>query len=174
MIVEDQLDRGPCRIGGVEELEQFDELAATMAISDEGMDLASQQIDASQQTQRTMALVFMIPGEGRMDAGFRRQVRSRCGDGLDAGLFIARDDRDRLCLIRLALLRLGTGLLQHRDFTIDAQNLGHLPFELGVTIFKIVAHLVRLDFLVAEDLADGALDQMGQALMPGRRPCLRA
>jgi hypothetical protein len=112
-----------------------------------------------------MALVFMIPGEGRMDAGLGRQIGSRRCDGLDAGLFIARDDRNRF-----ALVRLGMGLFQHFDFTIDAQNLGHLPFELGVTIFEIVAHLVRFDFLVAEDLAYGALDQMGQAPMPCRRP----
>ncbi|WP_024521043.1 hypothetical protein [Bradyrhizobium sp. Tv2a-2] len=81
-----------------------------------------------------------------------------------------------LALLDLALLDLvffdlaPAFFLQHCDFTIDAQNLGHLPFELGVTIFKIVAHLVRLDLLVAENLADGALDQMGQAPMPCRRP----
>lgn len=39
MIVEDQLDRSPGRIGGVEELEEFDELAAAMAVFDESMDL---------------------------------------------------------------------------------------------------------------------------------------
>ena len=39
MIVEDQLDRGAGRIGGVEKLEEFDELAAAVAVSDEGMDL---------------------------------------------------------------------------------------------------------------------------------------
>lgn len=36
--------------------------------------------------------------------------------------------------------------------TIDAQDLRHLLFELGVAVFKIAAHL-RLDFLLAEDLA---------------------
>ena len=40
MIVEDQLDRSAGRIGGVEQLEEFDELAAAVAISDESMDLA--------------------------------------------------------------------------------------------------------------------------------------
>src|ERR1700728_163042 len=108
MIVEDQLDRSPSRIFGVEELEEFDEFAAAMAVSDEGMELAGQQIDASQQTERAMALVFMIPGEGRMDAGFGRQVGRRRCDGLDAGLFIAGDDSNRFSLpVRLALVRLG-------------------------------------------------------------------
>lgn len=169
MIVEDQFDRSPGRIGGVKEAEEFDELAAAMAVFDESMDLAGQQIDACQQTERAMALVLVIPGEGRMDAGFGRQVGSRRGDGLDAGLFIARDDRNPF-----ALARLGTGFFQHFDFTIDAQNLGHFPFEVGVTVLKIVADLVRLDFLLTEDLAYRALDQMSQASMSCRRPPLRA
>jgi len=38
MIVEDQLDRGAGRIGGIEKLEEFDELAAAMAIFDERVD----------------------------------------------------------------------------------------------------------------------------------------
>jgi hypothetical protein len=46
MIVEDQLDRGVGRIGGVEELEEFDEFAAAMAVLDQGMDLAGDKIDA--------------------------------------------------------------------------------------------------------------------------------
>src|SRR5206468_1377013 len=37
MIVEDQLDRGAGRIGCIEQLEEFDELPAAVAISDQGM-----------------------------------------------------------------------------------------------------------------------------------------
>ena len=40
MIVEDQLDRGDGRVGGIEELEEFDELAAAVALLDERVDLA--------------------------------------------------------------------------------------------------------------------------------------
>ena len=40
MIVEDQLDRGAGRIGGIEKLEEFDELAAAVALPDERVDLA--------------------------------------------------------------------------------------------------------------------------------------
>jgi hypothetical protein len=43
MIVEDQPDRGPGRIGGIEQLEEFDELAAAVAVLDERMDLACQR-----------------------------------------------------------------------------------------------------------------------------------
>lgn len=48
----------------------------------------------------------------------------------------------------------------------------HLPGEVGIAAFRAVAHLVRLDLLVIEDLADGALHQAGQAIGPGRRPVL--
>jgi hypothetical protein len=46
MIVEDQLDRRVGRIGGVEKLEEFDEFAAAMAILDQRMDLAGDEVDA--------------------------------------------------------------------------------------------------------------------------------
>ena len=48
MIVEDQLDRRAGRIGVVEQLEEFDEFAAAMAIPDQGMDLAADKVDAGQ------------------------------------------------------------------------------------------------------------------------------
>jgi hypothetical protein len=44
MIVEDQLDRCAGRIGGVEKFEEFDESAAAMAILDQGMNLAGDEI----------------------------------------------------------------------------------------------------------------------------------
>ena len=43
MIVEDQLDRGAGRIGGIEKLEEFDELAAAVALPDERVDLAGER-----------------------------------------------------------------------------------------------------------------------------------
>src|SRR3981081_849518 len=52
MIIEDQLDRGAGRISGVETLEEFDELPAAVAVSDERMDLAGKQVDSGQQAQR--------------------------------------------------------------------------------------------------------------------------
>src|SRR6266446_2653382 len=58
MIVEDQLDCRMGRIGGVEKLEEFDEFAAAMAILDQGMDLAGDEVDAGQQAERAMALVL--------------------------------------------------------------------------------------------------------------------
>src|SRR5208337_654229 len=49
MIVEDQLNRRVGRIGGVEELEEFNEFAAAVAVLDESVDLAGEQIDAGEQ-----------------------------------------------------------------------------------------------------------------------------
>ena len=54
MIVENQLDRGAGRIGSIKKLEEFDELPAAVAISDEGMDLAGEQIDPGQQAERAI------------------------------------------------------------------------------------------------------------------------
>jgi hypothetical protein len=65
------------------------------------MNLAGQKIDAGQQADSAMALVFMIAAEGRMHAGFGRQVRSRRGDRLDAGLLVIGDDGHRVAWPRL-------------------------------------------------------------------------
>ena len=45
MIIEDQLDRGAGRISGVETLEEFDELPAAVAVSDERMNLPGKQVE---------------------------------------------------------------------------------------------------------------------------------
>src|SRR6266700_3909930 len=74
MIVEDQLDRRMGRIGGINELEEFDELAAAVAISHEGVNLAGQQVDTGQQADRAVALVFVIAREGRVNVRLGRQI----------------------------------------------------------------------------------------------------
>jgi hypothetical protein len=96
MIVEDQLDSGAGRIGLIEQLEELDELPAAVAVSDQGMHLASQQIDPGQQAERAMAVIFMIAREGRMDTGLGRQIRRGRCYGLDTRLFIVGDDRCQL------------------------------------------------------------------------------
>ena len=74
MIVEDEVDRGVGRIGFVETLEEGDELAAAMAVLDHGVNLAGHKVDAGQQGDRAVALVFMVAGEDRMNAGLGRQI----------------------------------------------------------------------------------------------------
>lgn len=75
MIIEDQLDRGTGRISGVETLEEFDELPAAVAVSDERMDLPGKQVDSGQQAQRAMTFVLIIPRKGGVDAGGRAPLR---------------------------------------------------------------------------------------------------
>ena len=50
MIIEDQLNRRVGRIGGIEELEEFDDSAAAMTVSDQGMNLAADKVDAGQRS----------------------------------------------------------------------------------------------------------------------------
>src|SRR6266850_1553178 len=168
MIIEDQLDRGAGRIRGVETLEEFDELPAAVAVSDERMDLPGKQVDSGQQAQRAMTFVLVIPREGRVDAGLGRQIGCGGCDGLDSRLFVVGNDRHSLD----GFARLGGGSLQNLDLAINAQNLRHLLLELGIATFQIVADLVRLDFLLAEDLAHRALNQLGETFVPRHRSVL--
>src|ERR1700716_64897 len=168
MIIEDELDRGAGRISGVEMLEEFDELSAAVAVSDERMDLPGKQVDSGQQAQRAMAFVLVIPREARVDAGHGRQIRRRRCDGLDSRLFIVGND----CHSLDGFARLGSGFFQNLDLAVDAQNLRHLLLEFGIATFQIVATLVRFDFLLAEYLAHRALDQLGETFVPRRRSML--
>jgi len=71
------------RIGGIEKLKELNELVASMAVPDQGVNLTGKQIDARQQADRAVTFVFMIAREFRMGAGFGRQIRGRVGDRLD-------------------------------------------------------------------------------------------
>ena len=93
MIVGDQLDRRVGRIGGVEELEEFDEFAAAMTVPDQGVNLTAEKVDAGQQAHRAVAFIFKLACEGGMHAGLGRQIRSSGCDRLDARLLVVGDDR---------------------------------------------------------------------------------
>ena len=69
MIISNQLDGRIGRIDGIEKLEKVNELAAAMAVLDQGVNLAREQIDTGQQTDCAVALVLVIAREGRMFAG---------------------------------------------------------------------------------------------------------
>ena len=58
------------------------------------------------------------------------------------------------------------------DLAIDTQDFRHLLLEFGIATFQIVANLVRFDFLLAEDLAHRALDQLGETFVPSGRSVL--
>ena len=90
MIVQDKVDRRVGRIGFVETLEERDELAAAMAVLDHGVNLAGHKVDAGQQGDRAVALVFVVAGEGRMNAGLGRQIGGRRRNRLNTGFFRRR------------------------------------------------------------------------------------
>jgi len=162
MIVEDQLDRCVGRIGGVEKLEEFDEFAAAMAILDQRMDLAGDEVDAGQQADRAVTFIFMLTCEGRMHAGLGRQVGGGRCDGLYAGLLVVGNDRHRVAQL---LLRDGCGLLQDSHLAINAQHFGHLLSKVRIALFQVVSHFVRFHLFLVEDLAHCALGEVGEARM---------
>ena len=67
VVVEDQLDGGVGRIGGIDFLEEADELPRTMPVLDTGVNLAAEQIDPGEQAQRAMAFIFVL--ESMQDRG---------------------------------------------------------------------------------------------------------
>src|ERR1700747_870726 len=122
-----------------------------------------------QQAERTMTTsILKVARKGRIDAWHGRQIRLLRRDRLDSGLLVVGDDRHPLA----RFLRPGGALLQDLDLAIDTQDLRHFLLELGIATLQIVAHLVRLDFLLAENLAHCALDQVGKALVSRRRAML--
>jgi hypothetical protein len=73
MIIQDEVDR---RVGGiafVEKFEKLDELPTAVVLFDQGVNLAGNKVDAGQQADRAVALVFMVAGEGRMNTGLGRR-----------------------------------------------------------------------------------------------------
>ena len=62
--------------------------------STHGVNLSREQVDARQQAQCPMPLVFVIARDAGMLARYRRQVRRRIGNRLDARLLVVTDERD--------------------------------------------------------------------------------
>jgi hypothetical protein len=54
-------------------------------------------------------------------------------------------------------------LLQESHLMINTQHLGHLLGKVGIALFQVVSHFVRLHLVLAEDLAHRALRQIGEA-----------
>jgi hypothetical protein len=57
------------QVGRIKELEEFDELSTAVAIPDQRMDFAGEQINPGQEAHRAKAFVHMVTREGRVDAG---------------------------------------------------------------------------------------------------------
>jgi hypothetical protein len=57
-------------------------------------------------------------------------------------------------------------LLQESHLMINAHHLGHLLGKVGIALFQVVSHFVRLHLVLAMDLAHRALRQIGEAVVP--------
>jgi hypothetical protein len=93
--VEDDFDRGRRGVGSIQHIEEFDEFATAMAVLVEGVHLASQQVDAGHQGDRSVALVLVIAADRRMGAGHWAKVGSDGADRLDAGFLVIGENRNR-------------------------------------------------------------------------------
>src|SRR5262245_38887178 len=88
VVVEDDFNCGVGRIGGIEELEKLDELAAAVPLFDNGVDVTGQQIYARHQGKGAVAFVLVIAHYGGAGAGKWRKVR--CGRAsLLSGLWLS-------------------------------------------------------------------------------------
>jgi hypothetical protein len=125
-----------------------------MTISDQGVHLTREQVDAGHQGHRSVALVLVVAANRGMGAGNRRQIGSGRADRLDAGFLVNET----------------TAISRHLDLPVNAQNLRHFRLELGIAPLQVVAHPVRLDLVRGENLAHRSLGQLGQARMAGARP----
>src|SRR5262249_62317770 len=95
-----------------------------------------------------------LAGRGWASGGGRR-------DRLDPGFLVIRDDGEApaaVFALALLTLRLPT---QHRYLPVDTEDFGHLGLEFRIPLFQVVAHLVRLDLVLSQDLADRSLGQLG-------------
>jgi hypothetical protein len=92
----------------------------------------------------------MIAREGRMLAGFGRQVRSCGRDRLDAGLLVIADNRSRIAKLFFCSRR---RLFDELHLAIGAQKLRYLLLELRIAAFRVRADFVRLHLSLIEVLA---------------------
>ena len=121
--------------------------------------MTGEQIDTGHQGQGAVALVLVIAHHGRAGAGQWRTIRRGRPDRLDSGFLVVRDEGEALATAAILTSALPFRP-QHRHLPVNTKDLGHLGLELGIALFQVVAHLVRLDFLLGQDLAHRPLGQL--------------
>ena len=89
----------------------------------------------------------MISPKARMFAPLWWQVWRGRPDRLHAQLFVIGDDRYGFAVFARR------GPFENSDLAVNAEDFRHFRFEIGVTALQIIAHLVRLHFVLVEDLA---------------------
>jgi hypothetical protein len=84
-------------------LEQLGEFQTAMAFFDACVDLPCQQVQARQEAQGAMALVFIVSAVRGVLPLHRRKVRRHFTNSLDSWLLIQGENRHQLAFIRLRL-----------------------------------------------------------------------
>src|SRR5215472_5804249 len=164
VIVEHHTNASPRRIMGVRQAQEFDEFGTAMTVAHQTQDLSIPQIDARQQGQRAMADVLMIAAHRRVLAGYRRPVRSGVLQGLDPRLLVVRQHRRQL--------RGNTHRVPDLHLLVHMQNLFHLGLKVGIALLQIIADLMRLNGLGAQNLGHRSARKSLQAGMTSSRAML--
>ena len=143
-------------------LEQLGEFQTAMALFDAGVDLSCQQIQARQEAQGAVALVFVVPAVAGVLPRHGRKVWCYFANGLDPWLFVQGQYRHQLALVSLGLVATLELFLQDLsldalarlrarvDLAVDHQDLSHLGVELGITPLQVVIDLVGPKFGAGE------------------------
>jgi hypothetical protein len=145
----------------VDLLEQLGEFQTAMAFFDACVDLPCQQVQARQEAQGAMALVFIVSAVRGVLPLHRRKVRRHFTNSLDSWLLIQGENRHQLAFIRLGLFASLDLFLKDLNLTIDHQDLGHLGVELRVAPLQVILDLVRPQLGAGEQFGDGASAEHG-------------
>ena len=88
VIVQDDHDPGRGWVGGVQLLQEGDELATAVTVHDGGVNVAGAQVEARHQGERPVTPVFVVAADSGVMSGLRRQVGCHGADRLDARLLV--------------------------------------------------------------------------------------
>ena len=134
MVVENDLDRGVGRIGGIEQLEKFNEFAAAVAFLDEGVNVTGEQIDTGHQGQGAVGVCTRDHASrlGGCRAVAGDPARSYRSPGSRASRRKRRWRGPTGAVLALGVLPFRP---QHRHLPVDTQDLGDLGLERGIALF---------------------------------------
>jgi hypothetical protein len=94
VVIEQDADQHANRIGGVEFLQEGNELVAAVALSEGVVNNAGHEVDGCREGHSSKPLVFMVALDSGMLPGLGRQIGGSGGNCLNARLFVVGEDRN--------------------------------------------------------------------------------
>jgi hypothetical protein len=94
VVIEQDADQHANRIGGVEFLQEGNELVAAVALSEGVVNNAGHEVDGCREGHSSKPLVFMAALDSGMLPGLGRQIGGSGGNCLNARLFVVGEDRN--------------------------------------------------------------------------------